>query len=37
MRQVVLMDYFREMELWPSDLFDKYLELTRESIKEIFN
>lgn len=37
MRQVVMMDDFREIELWPSKLFDKYLELTKMEVKKIFS
>lgn len=37
MRQVVMLDDVREIELWPSKLFDKYLELTEKDVKELFN
>jgi Zn ribbon nucleic-acid-binding protein len=36
MRQVVMLDDVREVEIWPSKLFDKYLELTEKDIKRYF-
>ncbi len=36
MRQVVMFDDVRELELWPSKLFDKYLDLTKKEIKHFF-
>ena len=35
MRQVVMLDDVRELELWPSKLFDKYLEITEKEVKRL--
>jgi len=35
MRQVVMIDDVRELEIWPSDLFDKYLEITQNEVKRL--
>lgn len=35
MRQVVMLDDLRELEIWPSDLFDKYLEITKIEVKRL--
>lgn len=35
MRQVVMFDDVRELEIWPSELFDKYLELTEKEVKRL--
>lgn len=35
MRQVVMLDDLRELEIWPSDLFDKYLEITDIEVKRL--
>ena len=37
MRQLVMVDEIRELELWPSKLFDEYLNLTKKEIKKFFN
>lgn len=36
MRHVVMLDDVREIELWPSKLFDKYLKLTEKDLKKFF-
>lgn len=35
MRQVVMFDDVRELEIWPSKLFDKYLEITEKEVKKL--
>ena len=35
MRQVVMLDDLRELEIWPSDLFDKYLEITKTEVERL--
>lgn len=35
MRQVVMFDDVQELEIWPSELFDKYLEITKREVNEL--
>ncbi len=36
MRHVVMFDDVREIELWPTKLFDKYLKLTEKDVEKFF-
>ena len=35
MRRVVVSDDYRELEIWPSESFDRYLEITEEEVKRL--
>jgi len=35
MRQVVVSDDYRELEIWPSESFDRYLEITEKEVKRL--
>ena len=35
MRRVVVSDDYRELEIWPSESFDRYLEITEKEVKRL--
>jgi len=36
MRQVVVSDYYQELEIWPKDSFKRYLKLTESEVRRFF-
>ncbi|MFA5316096.1 MAG: methyltransferase domain-containing protein [Dehalococcoidales bacterium] len=36
MRQVVVSDDYREVEIWPQDSFNRYLKITEEEVERLF-